>query len=366
MHLDRAKLLLVRYCRLLFGNWHLISLYLNIVLFLTFLFFPHKLVLQCWDYRKIQDDSSVDPMYLVKSSLKGMKASKIFSNQRPLHLDGLVHGGRLTNLIIPIHSRQIDRLIQVMKQWALEDFLPCTPYSEEHGSEPLGFYIGLTIYFNCGENVELKEKIINTYNSLPPKTRQCFSNLSIRWANLHPLSDNHLVGSRIMFENIIDGKVGLAGPPGYTLLMEPDCHPVRPFWLSILDSQCRFPNEPFWVKGSVFRGLDHIMVSNNSDIMYHINGNAIYNLGDQSFRYFYFNIMKPWLRKVTAFDVDMHNFLNDKKNYNYVRHVQHLFQYTDTIQNWYHSSWKLEELRHNSPTVVLVHGGPDWTKHEHE
>jgi len=169
-----------------------------------------------------------------------------------------------------------------------------------------------------------------------------------------------------MFENILSEKVELAGPPGYMLLMEPDCQPVRPFWLSVIDSQCRFPNGPFWIKGSIFRGLDHVITSKRYDMMYHINGNAIYNLGDSSFRYFYFDIMKPWLREVNAFDTDIYNFINDKRNFHYTRHVIHLFQYTDTIQNWYHSSWKLEEIRRNSPTVVLVHGGPDWKKHAYE
>jgi len=91
-------------------------------------------------------------MYLVKSSLRGIKSSQILANQRPLHLNALVHSGRLTNLVIPVHSSQIGRLIKMMNLWALEDFLPCVSYSEEHGTNPLGFYIGLTIYFNCKED----------------------------------------------------------------------------------------------------------------------------------------------------------------------------------------------------------------------
>lgn len=161
-----------------------------------------------------------------------------------------------------------------------------------------------------------------------------------------------------MFEFMLNGWLGLQHA-SYVMYMEPDCLPIRPNWLMILDSLTRWPNQPFWIKGSIFRG----QVPNVYRIIYnllHINGNAIYNLGDPAFRHFYFDQVRPYIVKFYnegAYDTDVFKYLLDLGNYNFARQTAHMFQFTDAIQNHWHSNYSISELKAMSEMVVMIHGG---------
>ena len=85
----------------------------------------------------------------------------------------------------------------------------------------------------------------------------------------------------------------LRGVGRYALMMETDCVPIRSDWLGELYRQLTH-TEPFWVMGSLYRGLDKI----GRQISRHINGNAVYAVGDCSFHTFLGEVWEPELRKM--------------------------------------------------------------------
>jgi len=128
----------------------------------------------------------------------------------------------------------------------------------------------------------------------------------------------------------------------YIFLMESDCIPIRSNWLGRL---CEIVNGPekFFVLGSAYRGSDTLGQQFNR----HINGNAVYAVGDSNFQYFLDTFWEPELRRVVrhvdrriAYDcvLDMlfssmqSNFDNDAI-WPIWQSSAHLFRYSPFIQN---------------------------------
>ena len=67
------------------------------------------------------------------------------------------------------------------------------------------------------------------------------------------------------------------------------------------------------MKGSLFRGLDGIINHNNLYNRIHINGNAIYNLSDESFSNFFINVVRRVIKAKFhdngAYDTDIFRVL---------------------------------------------------------
>ncbi|PJF17647.1 hypothetical protein PSACC_02549 [Paramicrosporidium saccamoebae] len=318
--------------------------------------------LNCWDLEAQKADYYLDvnmmslPMYRPQSSELNVKRA------------------RLTNLVMPFHARQEPAVMRNLELW--KHFPPCY-LAEEPGTHPnqdymdsffardehpagrLGRNVTLTFFVSSEADPELEMRVLGAFNALPIRIQKCFSSANVRFSRLSNEDDKYLTGSRKMFEYMLNGWLGLL-EPYYALYMEPDCLPVRPNWLMILDSQTRWPNSPFWIKGSIFRGDAHAITNRIVYNLFHINGNALYNLGDPSFRHFYFDMLRPYITKYYtegAYDTDVFKFLLDLGNYNYARQTAHMFQFTDAIQNHWHSNYSIGELKAMSETVVLVHGG---------
>lgn len=84
----------------------------------------------------------------------------------------------------------------------------------------------------------------------------------------------------------------------YIFLMESDCIPIRPNWLGRLCKIVAGP-EKFFVLGSAYRGKGTLGQQYNR----HINGNAVYAVGDPAFQDFIGTFWEPELRRVVR-DVD--------------------------------------------------------------
>src|SRR5690348_8356323 len=70
------------------------------------------------------------------------------------------------------------------------------------------------------------------------------------------------------------------------LMNEVDCFPVSKYWLSRIANLVQGA-EPFWVLGSPYRGYGRL----GSDIVAHVNGNALYGVGTTGFNDV---LMKYW------------------------------------------------------------------------
>lgn len=144
------------------------------------------------------------------------------------------------------------------------------------------------------------------------------------------------------------------------MYMEPDCVPVRKYWLDAIVDAVRPPNEYFWMKGSSFRGsVSAIYQDPPIYTLLHINGNAIYNVGDGKLYSFYRQKVKPFLLRngaSEAYDSDIFKYLLWNKT-NRAQDYLHLFPHTNLIQNMWHSNYSLSEIFSPQNNTVLVHGG---------
>lgn len=345
-----------------FRGFLLLSLSLNAILGLFLLFAgsprPTADERRCWDL-----DLRKQGYYLDARKMA-------LPMHSPLANEHTVKRARLTNVVMPFHARQEPTVLRNLELWKV--FPPCEPDPEarqashepffardEHPGGPLGRNVTFTFFVSSDTDPELELRLLAAFNALPEPIRACYSGANVRFSRLSDKDDKYLTGSRKMFEFMLNGWLGMQ-EPSYVLYMEPDCLPIRPNWLMILDSITRWPNSPFWMKGSIFRGRTKALTNRIIYNLFHINGNALYNLGDPAFRHFYFDQVRPYIKKYYnegAYDTDIYKFLLDIGNYNHARRLAHLFQFTDTIQNMWHSNYSISGLKAMSEMVVLAHGG---------
>lgn len=276
-------------------------------------------------------------------------------------------GARLTHVVVPFHVSQEKIIRETLELW--RTYPPCMPMNQTAasfayprslaGPIPLGEGVTLVFYASSAQNSTLTENLLGYVEGLPEEARYCFSAVQVAFASLQGRDDSYLRGSRRMFEQMLDNQIGLQNP-SHVLYMEPDVRPIRSHWLAAVDAQTRPPNAPFWMKGSLFRGD---MVRTISRLVYdrlHVNGNALYALGDPNFRTFYFQTIRPFIAKYYhegAYDTDIFKWLLDPHHYDEARHLAHLFIFSDFIQNWWHNAYSIAQIRQTSPNTVLVHGG---------
>ncbi len=306
---------------------------------------------------------------------------------RPVSDEAILKSQRLTHLVIPFHVSQEEQAKRMLEMWKY--FPPCkatvdgeSDLEEDRGLtdeerawmrdktsyfrrnfgddiNPLGRNIELVFFVSSGYNMALEESLLGAFNALPEHAKSCFSSAHVRYASLKSHQDTYLDGSREMFEKMLQGTIGITEAK-YAMYMEPDCRPIRPYWLSVIDSLCRYPNQSFWVKGTIFRGNFKAIRNPIFYNLFHINGNAIYNVADQGFRDYYFNQVRPYvlsLRQPQAYDTDTFKYLIEPAHYDKVKDIIHKFQFSDFIQNHWHADYSMAEVRKGSDITVLVHGG---------
>ncbi len=251
---------------------------------------------------------------------------------------------------MPFHPRQVDSAVENMKTWA--QFLPCQAPRN----------ISFIFYLAKKESAAISDHLLQQFNELPLTARCCFQSVSVVYEQELEAHDSYLLGSRLMFEKMISGELDYGDKaPSFVFYMEPDCKPVQNDWLEAIIDAVRPPNEYFWMKGSSFRGSAS-SIHQNPPIytLLHINGNAIYNVGDGKLFIFYSLKVRPFLlnhNASEAYDTDIFKCLL----WDYKQRVQdylHLFVHTNKIQNKWHSNFSRKEL-FGGPfnNTVLVHGG---------
>lgn len=250
----------------------------------------------------------------------------------------------LSHVVMPFHQRQIDSVLSNIQTWSR--YAPCH----------YGFKVGL-IFFVSGvfdESIQLQlEEAVDS---------PCFDPVGVEFAGLQGSDDDYLKGSRLMFERMISKALNYGdNKPSHVFYMEPDCLPIRPYWLDAINKQIVPPNASFWMKGSIFRGN---VKSISSMVLYnhvHINGNAVYNLENDDFANFYLKLVSPFVnikysQNYRAYDTDIFKLLLWDKARNTAQFF-HKFQYSDFIQNHWHSEYSLGEILESSPETFLIHGG---------
>jgi hypothetical protein len=274
------------------------------------------------------------------------------------------HENRLTHIIIPFHTSQASRVEANLKAWS--EYLPCTAEGGK-GASPNGPF-HLVLYSSADSRkrqqlLELEARLHWMVGNLTAEAMGCFASYEIQHANLSGPSDTYYRGTRLMMERLILNKVKLQHTPQYAFYMEPDCLPVRPNWLNALDTSVRWPAAVFWMRGSIYRGNNKgVYATRHPPQVFHINGNALFNLADRRFRTFYVKHFRPYVNAVSktrerSFDTEFYRFLHDIDNIMVTRAVIHRFQYSEFVQNFWRSSYSLAKIKNDFPDTYFIHGG---------
>ena len=313
------------------------------------------------------------------------------------------HNLTLTHVVVPFYEKQIDKLEATLEIWKL--YKPCSiggRLATGGVARPsLVFQASFSAGGNVDERIEsVRERSMNAFGALPSTIQMCFDSVTFEPLQLGPYSNQnkeYIDSARLMFEEFLDGKVATIGAAvSYCLYMEPDLRPVQSDWLEHVIAQVAWPIPEFWVKGSIFRGESTIMGDGGGTLhgnplfsltsaeflaflpftlmsrlavhlgyipnLWHINGNAIYNVGSEAFRNFYHNEIRRYVVRlhgdsVNAYDTDFFEYMMDLNNYDKTRTMIHLYQYTDLILNMWHTKYSRREIIEKFPNTVLVHGG---------
>lgn len=279
---------------------------------------------------------------------------------------------RLSAVVIPMHIGEVARLEDNFWLWDHAAFAPGVLSNDERPA--------LIVSFN-NEKGRVAEAELRTAYEATTYVRQCFSGIEFLYLDLQgdndvyirdysqrPPSEGFKAGPNNQFFETINRLRHLEG---YLFLMETDCVPVRSGWLRELCCMVRQPRR-FWIMGSAYRGVAHL----DNDFARHINGNAIYAVGDDSFQDFVADIWRPRLRHVAsqhdpriAYDIFLEvmltNGMHSKREYEWrlFQETAHLWIYTDFIQNRssdadsrFFESYDLKGFLVEHPNTYILHG----------
>lgn len=281
----------------------------------------------------------------------------------------------LSAVVCPLTPRELPAALANLAYWA-EHAPPLTDAPQAGETRPT-----LVYSFNCDPDESFSSALINAFNE-NDVARNAFESVDVRFCGLPPEKDVYLR----------DGEVGAApfgrkagpnwlfyetmrslrGEARFVFLMETDCRPIASNWIKRLQRVCAL-NQDAWIIGSPYCGVSPLHWS----IARHINGNALYQIGDERFWDFIDNRFWPWLNQYAAgsmpdlaYDCGWETWLNriemeDASSYDWVlaRDILHRFRLSSFIINIGGAAeqageylWTKEEIVKRFPGVAIVHG----------
>lgn len=290
-------------------------------------------------------------------------------------IDDFLGRSALGAVVVPTNARERNAILDNLWLWDQPAF---SPYLHMRDREPPR----LVFYFNNDTGKEIQAAVVEAYEQTRT-VKKCFSGLEFRYLSLYGEDDHYgrdcagpvgqkgfKAGPNNQFFETIKSTADLGR---YIFFMETDCVPIRVDWLGQLqDTVCEA--EPFWILGSIYRGKSALERAYSR----HINGNAIYAVGDSGFQHFVSSVWRPALDYLVALDrryaYDMvletifgeakPEVFNDGK-WQLLQSVAHKFRYTDFIRN-YAGQHDIDnsdpdlvrKVLEESPITHLVHGHP--------
>jgi hypothetical protein len=186
---------------------------------------------------------------------------------------------------------------------------------------------------------------------------RCFASLQFLNAGLSDAEDVYPLAAARMFFRLFKSKRLAQYKTMY--YMEPDNLPCRAGWLTALGRESHVPGG-FWVRGSILR--DGIEDTGRYPYAAHINGNALYAIGDQAFREFLSKVEESfWARPndfLGGYDVALHTLRTDRSFMTWIEYTQtvHLFQYTELVQNLFRTKGNASDICRSFSSTYFIHG----------
>jgi hypothetical protein len=281
----------------------------------------------------------------------------------------------LTAIICPLTPRELPAALSNMAYW--DKMMP--PLLELR--EPAGARPKLIFSFNGEPDANLSGPLMAQFER-SPAVKGSFETIEVRFCRLPPEKDVYLREGEVG-----DAPFGRKAGPNwlfyetmralrhearFVFLMETDCQPVAPNWIKRIERACMM-NQDAWIVGSHYCGASPLHWS----IARHINGNALYNLGDPLFWEFLENRFWPWLNDYAvatmpdlAYDCAWETYLNrmemeDAGSYDWVRvrDILQRFRLANFVVNVGGTAeqsgeylFTREDIIKRFPGVAIVHG----------
>jgi hypothetical protein len=294
----------------------------------------------------------------LKASLKARPAGKTTPN--------------LSAVVCPLTPREMPVALANLDRWgALLGRRPPTRAAPPR----------LIFSFNCGPQPAYERALGNRFRQ-SPHLMSAFAGLEVRFCNLPPEKDAYAkdsptpasrygnkAGPNWLFYETVKS---LRRDCDFIFLMETDCEPIAPDWLQRLEETCAL-NKDAWIIGSHYRGVSPLTWR----IARHLNGNALYKVGDAGFWEFLDGLLWPWMldhiatvNPDLAYDCAWETFLNrpemeDAAHYDWIvsRALLDRFRLCGTIVNIAGEAeqrgdyaWTKETIVQRFPDAVVVHG----------
>lgn len=277
-------------------------------------------------------------------------------------------------LVVPYPPKQAPQVLETLRQW-LRQASACAETA--YASDLLLFCSRAETNCLQREQVQL---VLDSVRNETFRSEQVFSRVLLRFANLSDYADAyyfsrwrrrhisrgtanlfyalfdlyHVPGSTSRHEEHRIHPMGLALQYDYFVWLEPDVYALRPCFLPMLHRSVA-KRHPFWVMGSAPLYQRHRWcVTWPHD--HHLNGNAVYRLGDPCFTH---TVLRGMATRFPdePFDSAMQRWRMATAHDSWWRVYAHLFVYTDWIQNYGSRAWCPELVSKTSPFTAMVHGG---------
>lgn len=288
-------------------------------------------------------------------------------------LGALLGEAKLGALVIPLTAGEKEQVLDNLWLWAQPAFFPFLGPMPSRRPD---------LVFVCNNAAAAaRESDVEAFLAGQPLLRDCFAD--VRFVTLDLSGDADLYqranhgppaseGYRAGPNNVFFGAMNaLRGHWGHALYMETDCVPIRPDWLGRINAHLQGA-EPAWVTGSIYRGSDALGPREKR----HINGNAIYAVGDPEFQMFVDKVWRPNLKALIAdhpempFDCLIEALYeradarrgDEDPDWPMLRSISHKFRYSALIPNLTGDAASLDvladqvqDLLYSSPDSCIVH-----------
>lgn len=304
------------------------------------------------------------------------KASAIYEGQIFPFVDiGTFTGNAniLSAVVIPATVREIEDIKRAFQMWDRPRLSPVVGILSQ--AKPK-----LVLCFPLEISIAQKDEITASFESTAI-AKSGFSSIEIRDAGV-AAEDNYYQRD---YTRKVSGKGYKAGPneqffgsmkaladlQGFIFYMETDCFPLYQGWINTLCESVRGDYES-WIIGCCYRGISEM----NPKYFLHLNGNALYRVGDAAFQSFVVDVWQPLLHKeiskgnaTLAYDCLLsYVFTTDSANpqspnwllfqqfssrFRFTELLQNISAKPDLAQDPY--EW-LDRIYMESPRTTFIHG----------
>ena len=250
---------------------------------------------------------------------------------------------KLSAVVIPTTPSEIDQIEKNLKLWNCSLLVPSV-YSDFDAKPDLIFA------FSSTQDAKLSRRLLEAIKA-STNVMCCFDNIEVIYVGL----DKELDYYERDYRKKVKGRGYNSGPneqffelisrlsyyEDFIFYMETDCVPLRQGWLDAIRELAEGDSES-WVIGAYYRGVERI----SERFTFHLNGNALYRVGDPEFIAFVENFWRPKLYEILdsvdqrmAYDCLLSHVFNaadpeiSNQEWKTLQTVGHRFRATSLIQN---------------------------------